>query len=70
MQSASDYRAQARKCVEQAENAKSPKHRMILLQEAEVLLRMADEADLLQELCAGSVSADSSEQLSFGAVKS
>ena len=62
MRTASDYRAQAQKCVEQAQDAKSSKHRTILLQEAEVLLRMADEADLLQELTAGSAGAEGSEK--------
>lgn len=50
MRTAEDYRAQANDCVRQAQRVKSPRHRMMLLHEAEVLLRMADEAELFQAL--------------------
>jgi len=50
MRTAEEYRAQANDCVKQAQHATNPRHRMILLQEAEVLLRMADEAELLHAL--------------------
>jgi hypothetical protein len=39
------YRAQAEICVRQAECAKTPHHRLFLLQMAQTWLRMADEAD-------------------------
>ena len=50
MQPSDDYRAQAQKYVEQAEHAKSYMHRIILLQKAETLLRMAQDAELTQRV--------------------
>ena len=46
MQSPEEYRAKAAACVRRAEYAKSPTHRMILLDMAQTWLRMADEAEL------------------------
>jgi hypothetical protein len=45
MQTAQTYRAQAEICIHQAEHAKTPKHRMILLNMAQTWLRLADEAE-------------------------
>ena len=45
-----EYRAQAQKYVEQAEKAKSFNHRIILLQSAATLMRMAHNAELTQRL--------------------
>ena len=45
-----DYRAQAQKYVEQAEKAKSFNHRLILLQNAATLIRMAHDAELTQRV--------------------
>ena len=50
MEPPADYRAQAQKYVEQAEHAKSSNHRMILLQKAETLLRIAHDAELTQRV--------------------
>jgi hypothetical protein len=44
------YRIQAELCVRQAEHAKSPQHRMTLLDMAQTWLRMADEAEMMQKL--------------------
>ena len=43
------YRAQAEICLRQAEFAKSPNHRMILLSMAQTWLRMADEAEAINK---------------------
>jgi hypothetical protein len=51
-----DYRTQAAECVRRAEHAKSAAHRLILLQQAQSLLRMADEAALLADLSIGEAS--------------
>ena len=56
MKSPSDYRSQAEECVRQAEHAKNTAHRMALLQQAQSLLRMADEAALLRSLSIGKAS--------------
>ena len=45
MQTPQTYRAEAKACVRQAENAKSPQHRMTLLSMAHTWLRMADDAE-------------------------
>ena len=45
MQTPHTYRAQAQICVGQAEFAKTPRHRLTLLQMAQTWLRMADEAE-------------------------
>ena len=50
MHTPSEYRAQAAECVRQAENAKNVGHRTNLLRQAESLLRMADEALLMQQI--------------------
>jgi hypothetical protein len=44
MQSPAYYRAEAAERVRQAEQAKNSIHRMALLQQADTLLRMADQA--------------------------
>ena len=44
------YRTQAELCVRQAEHAKSPQHRVTLLDMAQTWLRMADEAEMMQNL--------------------
>ena len=47
MQTPHTYRAQAETCLRQAEHAKTPQHRMTLLQMAQTWQRMADDADLI-----------------------
>jgi len=47
MQTPAEYRAQAGQCVRQAEHAKTSKRRLVLLQMAQTLVRMADEAEAL-----------------------
>ena len=49
MQTTQTYRVQADLCVRQAEYAKTPKHRMTLLQMAKTWLRMADEAEAIDK---------------------
>ena len=56
LRSPADYRTQAAECVRRAEYAKSAAHRLILLQQAQSLLRMADEAALLADLSIGEAS--------------
>jgi hypothetical protein len=46
MHKPSDYRAQAANCTRRAEAETNPKHRSILLQQAQTLERLADEAEL------------------------
>ena len=43
------YRAQAEICLRQAEHAKTPNHRMTLLNMAQTWLRMADEAEAINK---------------------
>jgi hypothetical protein len=50
MELSADYRAQAQKFVEQAAYAKNSSHRVILLQKAETLLRMAHDAEVTQRV--------------------
>ena len=47
MQTPAEYRAQAEQYVRQAAHAKTPKHRLVLLQMAQTFVRMADEAEAL-----------------------
>lgn len=49
MQTPKIYREQAEICVRQAEKAKTPRHRMILLDMAQTWLRMADEAESINK---------------------
>jgi len=49
MRTPGEYRAQAEQCVRQAEHAKTSKHRLILLQMAQTLVRMANEAEALNK---------------------
>ena len=49
MQHPTDYRAQAADCVRRAETAKNSNHRMILLRQAQTLLRLADEAEAINK---------------------
>ena len=49
MQTPHTYRAQAEICLRQAEYAKTPRHRLSLLQMAQTWLRMADEADVVNK---------------------
>jgi hypothetical protein len=44
------YRSQAKKFVEQAQNAKSPRHRLLLLRKAETMVRMAEQAQLMERI--------------------
>ena len=50
MEPSTDYRAQAQKYVEQAAYAKNSSHRIILLQKAETLMRMAHDAEVTQRV--------------------
>jgi hypothetical protein len=50
MNTPSQYRAQAAERVRCAENAKNAAHRTALLKQAETLLRMADEAAMMQQI--------------------
>jgi hypothetical protein len=50
MHQPSYYRSQAAKYVEQAQNAKSSKHRLLLLSKAETMVRLADQAELMQRI--------------------
>jgi hypothetical protein len=45
MQTSHTYRAQADICVRQSEHAKTPKHRIILLEMAQTWVRLADDAE-------------------------
>ena len=49
MQTPAEYRAQAGQCVRQAEHAKTSKRRLVLLQMAQTLVRMANEAEALNK---------------------
>ena len=49
------YRTQAELCVRQAQHAKSPQHRVTLLDMAQTWLRMADEAEMMQNLARATV---------------
>jgi hypothetical protein len=44
------YRAQAARFVEQAQDAKSPQHRLLLLRKAETMVRMAEQARLMERI--------------------
>jgi hypothetical protein len=44
------YRSQATKFVEQAQNAKSSEHRLLLLRKAETMVRLAEQAELMQRI--------------------
>jgi hypothetical protein len=50
MQDPSHYRLEAQKFVEQARNAKSSEHRLILLQEAQTMIRLAEQAEMMQRI--------------------
>jgi hypothetical protein len=63
MKSPSDYRSQASECVQQAEFAKNSAHRRALLQQAQSLLRMADEAALLRDLSISEASSPRQSEL-------
>jgi hypothetical protein len=47
MQTPHTYRIQAEVCMRQADYAKTPRHRMIMLQMAQTWLRMAEEAEAM-----------------------
>ena len=49
MQTPHTYRQQAEICVRQADKAKTPNHRMILLNMAQTWLRMADESEAINK---------------------
>ena len=53
MQTPHEYRAQAEICLYKAEAAKTPKHRLILLDMAQTWLRMAEEADVINKRALG-----------------
>ena len=53
MQDPLHYRQEARKFVEQAKNAKSSEHRIILLQEAQTMIRLAEQAEMMQHIIDG-----------------
>ena len=44
------YRMEAQKYVEQAQNAKSPQHRLILLEEAQTMTRLAQQAEMMRHV--------------------
>ena len=44
------YRSQAAKFVEQAQDAKSSQHRLLLLRKAETMVRMAEQAELMERI--------------------
>jgi hypothetical protein len=50
MKSPANYRDQAAYCVRLAENAKNSTHRAALLQQAQTLLRMADQAARIEQI--------------------
>ena len=50
MQDSSHYRKEAQKFIEQANRAKSTEHRLILLEKAQAMLRMAEQAEAMQRL--------------------
>ena len=50
MQTSHLYRAHAEICVRQAEHAKTPQHRLFLLQMAQTWLRMGDEAEAINNV--------------------
>ena len=56
MQQETEYRARAEYCVRVSESAKNSAHRVALLQQAQTLLRMADEAARMEQLLQGEVS--------------
>jgi len=58
MQKPRTYRAQAELCVREAQTAKTPEHRLILLDMAQVWLRMADEAEAINKLAYGEMRQD------------
>ena len=53
MQPETEYRARAAYCVRVSETAKNAAHRVALLQQAQTLLRMADEAARIEQLLQG-----------------
>ena len=50
MQDSSHYRKEAQKFIEQANSAKSTGHRLILLEKAQAMIRMAEQAAAMQRL--------------------
>jgi hypothetical protein len=50
MQDPAHYRLEARKFVEQAQNAKNSEHRSILLQEAQTMVRLAEQAEMMDKI--------------------
>jgi hypothetical protein len=50
MQDSSHYRKEAQKFIEQANSAKSTEHRLILLQKAQAMIRLAEQAEAMQRL--------------------
>jgi hypothetical protein len=63
MQAPGDYRAQAADCLRRAEAAKSRAHQLILLQQAQTLLRMADDSEAIAALAASGDLASSHKPL-------
>lgn len=50
MKEPTQYRQEAQKFVEQAQYAKSSEHRLILLQEAQTMERLAEQAEMMEKL--------------------
>jgi hypothetical protein len=45
-----DYRQEARKFVEQAQSAKNSEHRLLLLRKAQTMVRIAEQAEMMQRI--------------------
>jgi hypothetical protein len=50
MQQETEYRARAAYCVRVSETAKNAAHRVALLQQAQTLLRMADQSARMEQI--------------------
>ena len=50
MQQPAHYRSQAATFVQQAQDAKSEEHRLLLLSKAETMVRMAEQAESMERI--------------------
>jgi hypothetical protein len=50
MQDSAQYRREAQKFAEQAQHAKSELHRISLFRKAEMMVRLAKQAELMQQI--------------------
>ena len=48
MRDCSHYRKEAQNFIEQAKSAKSTRHRLILMEKAQTMIRMAEQAEAMQ----------------------